>query len=448
MVLSYDATLNRRPRMAMLARALTDVKSNVSQFLPDHVIRDAAAEVGHRFRDRKLGPVRTVLLLVLQLLAANASLAHARALGGYAFSVSALAQARGRLPVALLQRVLAWLVARVVTGDGAGGGRVVLIDAFNCYAPDTPALRKRYRRPRQGKRSRCDYPQVRTVAVFDLASGLLLAQHHFKSDRHESPQLPGLLEAALAAGVVRPGDVVVFDRGFVSYANLCLLAAAGVHVVARLAKGLHARRGTGRTRVARLGKGDQLVRWSRPKQRPPEGPTTPGEWAALPGELRLRQLTVAATPGAGHRSRRVTLVSSLTDAATHPAATIAGWYRRRWEVEQDVRHLKQTMNLEFLRARTPANVERELLLRAIAYNLVRLAMLRAAELRGIADDPGRVSFADACRWLSLAAGAGVSLLALLVNPSRSRTARPRKVKYRGKNYRVLRTRPAPQSRVA
>lgn len=435
--------------MAMLARALHDVKSNVSQFLPDDLIRDAAREVGHRYRDRKLGPVRTVLLLVLQLLAANASLAHARALGGYAFSVSALAQARSRLPVALLGRVLAWLVARVVTGDAAGGPRVVLIDAFNAYASDTPALRKRYRRPRQGKRSRCDYPQVRTVAVFDLASGLLLAQHAFASDRHESPQLRHLLDAALAAGVIRPGDIVVFDRGFVAYANLCLLAERGVQVVARLAKGLLARRGTARTRVRRLGKGDLLVRWRKPERRPPKGPTSAPQWAALPDELQLRQLTVTATPGAGHRSRRLTLVSSLTDAAAHPAAQLAQWYRRRWEVEQDVRHLKQTMNLEFLRTKTPENVERELLLRAIAYNLVRLAMLRAAELRGGADaDPGRVSFADACRWLMLDAAAGVSLLALVVNPLRPRTSRPRKVKYRGRNYRVMKTKPVPQSRVA
>lgn len=433
--------------MATVARAVHLVKSNVSQFLPDHVIRDAAAAAGHRYRDRKLGPVRAVLLLVLQLLSANASLAHARALGHYAFSVSALAQARSRLPLALLRRVLAWLVAQAA-GAGGPGPRVVLLDAFNCYAPDTPALRKAYRRPRQGKRSRCDYPQVRTVAVFDLASGLLLAQHHFPADRHESPQLPGLLDAALAAGVARAGDVVVFDRGFVAYANLCLLAAAGVRVVARLAKGLLARRGTGRTRVAHLGRGDLLVRWAKPRQRPPKGPTTADEWAALPDELQLRQLSVVAEPGAGHRSRRLTLVSSLTDPATHPAVTLAGWYRRRWEVEQDVRHLKQTMNLEFLRARTPANVERELLLRAIAYNLVRLAMRRSAELRGVAEDPGRVSFADACRWLTLEAATGVSLPALLLNPVRQRTSRPRKVKYRGRNYRVLKTTAVRQSKVA
>lgn len=424
--------------MAMLARAAQEVKSNVTRFLPEGVIRDAAAAVGHEYRQRKLGPVRTVLTLVLQLLAANAALAGGRAMGGYRFSVSALCQARARLPLALLRRVLDWLVAQAADA-GAAGPRVLLVDAFNGYAPDTPALRDEYGRPPQQRSRRgADYPQVRTVAVFDLRSGLLLAQRHFAAGRHESPQLSHVLSVA------RRGDVVVFDRGFVSYANLCLLRDRGVKVVARLAKGLLARRGTRRTRVARLGKGDALVCWAKPARRPRRCPLTPDEWAALPGELRLRQITVAVNTG---RCRRVTLVTDLTDAAAHPAAAIAGWYRRRWEVEQDVRHMKQTLNFEFLRAKTPANVERELLLRAIAYNLVRLAMLRAAESRGL-DDPGRVSFADACRWLTLGAAAGVPLAALLVNPVRRRTSRPRKVKYRGKNYGVLNARPAPQRRVA
>jgi Transposase DDE domain len=467
--------------MAMLAHALNDVKSNVSQFLPDQVIRDAAAAVDYHYRDRKLGPVRAVLLLVLQLLAANASLARARALGGFAFSVSALCQARSRLPVALLQRVLAWLVGQVVGAAGRLGPRVVKIDAFNGYAPDTKELRKAYGRPRQqgaGKRKakgkakakakakvaapavrHCDYPQVRTVAVFDLFSGALLAEHQFRADRHESPQLRNLLDAAIAAGVVRKGDIVVFDRGFVSYANLCVLADRGIQVIARLAKGSCAKRASARTRVARLGDGDLLVRWAKPTRRPPKGSDDPAAWAALPDARQLRQVTVTVAPGAGRRSRRVTLVTSLTDAIAYPAATVAEWYRRRWEVEQDIRHMKQTMNLEFLRTKSVANVERELLLRAIAYNLVRLAMVRAAELRNAsaapgdaAIDPTRVSFADACRWLMLGSrggpAAGAPLLKLLINPRRTRTSRPRKVKYRGRNYRILTRKPASQKKVA
>jgi hypothetical protein len=51
--------------------------------------------------------------------------------------------------------------------------------------------------------------------------------------------------------VARPGDILVFDRGLLSYANLCLLRQAGVHIVARLARTLSARRGTPRTRGTR-----------------------------------------------------------------------------------------------------------------------------------------------------------------------------------------------------
>lgn len=430
--------------MATVSRAAARVKSNVTQFLPEQVIRDAAAAVGHRYRDRKLGPVETVLTLVLQLLAGNASLAHGRAMAGYAFTRSALCQARGRLPVALLARVFDWLVERAA--PPSDGPRLVVLDAFNRYVPDTPALRRTCRRPRQ-QRSRCgtDYPQLRTLGVFDLHGGMLLARHDFPADRHESPQLHHVLP------MLRPGDVLVFDRGFVSYANLCLLRRAGVHVIARLATGMRAKRGTKRTRLTRLGKGDVLVRWRKPAQRPPGCPLTEAQWEALPGDTRrrpLRQVTTSTSVRTAGRSRRVTLITDLTDATTHPAASIAAWYRRRWEVETDIRHLKRTMNLEFLRSRTPDNVKRELLLCGIAYNLVRLAMLRAASERGLAD-PTRVSFADACRWLTLhAAATGVPLTSLLTNPRRERSPRPRKLKYRGKNYGVLKTKPKPQKRVA
>ena len=80
------------------------------------------------------------------------------------------------------------------------------------------------------------------------------------------------------------------------------------------------------------------------------------------------------------------------------------------------------------------------------YSLVRAAMLQAATLRQL--EPQRISFADACRWLRLTQAAGVSLLKLLINPQRVRRSRPRKLKYRGKNYRWLTTALAPQRRVA
>jgi hypothetical protein len=432
--------------MATLSAALARVNENLEQLLPQRVIVEAAGAVGHRWRQRKLGPAQTVVLLVLQLLRGNASLAEARGLAGNAVAVSALDKARKRLPLELLARVSAWLVEQfigtVVACDVVSPPvRVLLIDAVNYYTADTPALRQRYRVPRQ-KTRRGDFPQLRTLCVLDLHSGLMLAQHDFASDRSESPQLRRLIDRL----GLRRGDIVIFDRAFVSYANLALLAERGVQVVARLAKNLHARRDSRRTRTARLAKGDARVRWCKPPRGRRQNATPPALWRRLPEQLHLRQITVAAASTRGSRCRRVTLITTLLDPVAHPASALAAWYRRRWEIETDLRHLKTTLKLEFLRTKSVANVRRELLLRMIAYNLVRAVMLQAATLRGVA--PQRISFADACRWLLLCPLSGVSLLKLLLNPARSRSARPRKLKYRGKNYRLLSSRLAPQRRVA
>src|SRR5438128_1390283 len=146
---------------ATVSAALRYVNSNLDQLLPERAILTAAREVGHRWRQRKLGPAQTV---VLQLLCGNASLAEARALDGYRVCVAALAQARQRLPLELLRRVNDWLLGQfalsVVATDPSAPPRVWLIDAANYYLPDTAALRRRYRQPPQ-KRRAGDYPQLR-----------------------------------------------------------------------------------------------------------------------------------------------------------------------------------------------------------------------------------------------------------------------------------------------
>lgn len=415
--------------MATLAVALRSVNDQLPRLLPEQSILAAAAAVNHRWRRRQLGPVETVVLLVVQILCANASLARLRAINGYRTSVSALAQARARLPIALLQRLFDWLLEQHLPR----GPRVLRIDCCNSYLQDTRQLRCKYRHPRQ-KRRRCDYPQIRSICVFDVNSGLLIAERDFSSDRQESPQLKHLLP------LLRSSDIVIFDRGFVSYANLCLLRAADVQVISRLPKTLLARQGTRRIKRVRLDKRDHLVRWSKPAQR------TSGlgkkQWEHLPDTLELRQISFCGV--AGHsRCRRIHLITTLSDGQTHTARQIGDWYRRRWEIETDFRHLKQTLGLEMLRSKSSDNVRRELLVRAIAYNLVRVVMLKAAALKRIPCD--RISFADACRWLFLPCGE-VPLSKLLSNPRRTRRTRPRKVKYRGKNYRQLNHRASQRQR--
>ena len=79
---------------------------------------------------------------------------------------------------------------------------------------------------------------------------------------------------------------------------------------------------------------------------------------------------------------------------------MAELYHRRWQVEINLRHLKQTIGLDVLHCQRLIGVLKELTVFALVYNLVRVVMRAAAQRQGVALE--RISFIDAMRWLSTA----------------------------------------------
>ena len=108
----------------------------------------------------------------------------------------------------------------------------------------------------------------------------------------------------------------------------------------------------------------------------------------------------------------------------------------RWQVETNLRHLKQTMGLDVLHCQRLVGGLKELTVFALVYNLVRMVMLAAAQRQGVAVE--RISFVDALRWLSTARP-GEPLPPLVVNPHRPDRVEPRAVKRRPKPYPLLMT---------
>jgi DDE family transposase len=135
-----------------------------------------------------------------------------------------------------------------------------------------------------------------------------------------------------------------------------------------------------------------------------------------------------STPG--FRPRQITLVTTLLDQEVYPAPDLAELYRRRWQVETALAHLKSTMQMEVLHGKTVPGVLKELTMFAIVYNLVRIVMLRSATLRHSAVE--RISFLAALRWLG-APGTRVLLSALIVHPTRPHRVEPRVKKRRPKS---------------
>jgi hypothetical protein len=77
------------------------------------------------------------------------------------------------------------------------------------------------------------------------------------------------------------------------------------------------------------------------------------------------------------------VVSTLLDAEAVTGSDLAELYRARWSAELDLRSLKQTLQMDILRCKTPDLVRKELWAHILAYNLVRTIMAQAATERCI-----------------------------------------------------------------
>lgn len=427
--------------MASFLAALERVKADHVDLLSDELIEGVCRSEGHTWRDRALGPAATVRLLLTQALQSNVPAAALSRISGLAFSDSAFSQARARLPVEALRTLLRWIASEAAPArlEGAWrwrGHRVTLIDGSAFSMPDTPELQDRFGQP-AGQKPGCGFPVAHTLAVFDAATGMILDLALWPLDTHDAAA------ASRSHGCLGPGDVLIMDRAFCSYAHLATLTGRGILSLARLHqrmivdfapgrdhtanRGKRIVKGRPRSRFVReLGRQDQLVEWVKPRERPAW--MSAADFAALPESLRVRELRFeVAAPG--FRTRAITLVTTLTDADKYPKAELAELFRGRWRVETDLRHLKQTLKMDVLRPQSADAVEKTALAFAIAYNLVCLVMMAAAKRRGVR--PDRVSFTDALRWL-LWGGRPDTLAGLILCRDRPGRVHPRAVKRRPK----------------
>lgn len=419
--------------MAHCKHAIADTQSRLDMMIRPELVEQAAKESKYTYRSRKLGPLETIQLWVMMILQDNGSLKKARlcAVGkcNGTFTSAALCKARQKLPLPLLQLVNKMLIELELRREP----RILLVDCVNHYLADTVELRRRYRFPGQKKKKNraVDFPQIRLLSICDLRTGLMLGRYAFASDKHESPMLKHVLDVA------RRGDTVVFDRGFISFANFHLLISKGIHFIGRLPKNLFANN-HGRRRFIHPGRrGSGQVIWDKPIHR--SKGLSLRRWGRLPDQMPLRQVMVKVKGG---RSRGE--IALITDLADTSAKQICEWYRRRWEIETNFRHMKQTLNLEHFKGKSIKVVQREILIQMIAYNLVRMVMMRAARIKGTSCT--QISFSDTVTLMLLSAEIYLGVLDLI--PERRRSPRPRRIKNRGKNYRVFQNQPQPQRKVA
>lgn len=422
---------------------LDRLRQDIAAVLSESAIREACHQVHYRWRDRRLGPATTIYLFLLQVLHGNTACQHVVHFGGRRFRDTAYCQARQRLPLAVFQQLLQQTAEalRATTAETSRwlGHRVWMADGSGFSMPDTPELQDHFGQP-TGQRPGCGFPLAKWLALFDLTTGMLLRSATAPLRRHEMTQ------AATLSDDLQPGDVVLGDRGFCSYAHMAILSQRQLHAVFRVHQkqlvdftpgrphagpGVPKSAGMPRSRwVLTQGDFDQVVVWYKPADRPPW--LSVAAYAALPSELTVRELRYRIE-APGYRAREVTLVTTLLEASSYPASELADLDDRRWQVEVNFDHIKTTMKMDVLKCKSVDGVLKELAMFCLAYNLVRSVTAESAALQGLS--PERISFVDALRWLI-----GVEptdLSKLVVNPARRGRVEPRVVKRRPKPYRRM-----------
>ena len=351
----------------------------LTQYLPFELVDDVLAQtrtVQRRLRDL---PSRVGVYYVLAL-GMFPGLGYARVwaklIAGLAGldvprpSEKALRDLRRRLgaaPLRTLFDVVAGPLAQPHTpGTRFAGLRTVAFDGCHSLkVPDTARNqawigRIRYRMGFAG------YPALRVMALAETGTrGLLGAAVGSASDRDETSLARQLLH------LLRPGMLVLLDRGFDGNEFLAEIARTGAAPLARA-------KSTRTPRVlAHLPDGSYL--------------------SCLDGlTVRIIEADIAMTGTDGSRVRDdYRLITTLTDHRRYPADALARLYHERWEIESAFLALRHTLlQGRVLRSGDRPGAEQELWALLTLYQLLRMAMVTAVETRP-GTDPDRASFTTA-----------------------------------------------------
>jgi Transposase DDE domain len=377
---------------------LQDGSLPFTDVLTDAVIADALTTVGG-WLDRVFSPLVTLWVFLGQVLSADHScraavarlIAHRVARGQSACSArtGAYCRARQRLPEAFFSETA--LRAGRALDAGLNEGwlwkrrRVYVYDGSSVTMADTPANQAAYPQP-VAQKPGLGFPLARIGAMFSLACGAVVGLGLCRYAGKGQSDL-GVLRTLL--DLFRPGDVMLADRLMCAWTEMVMLKLRGVDCVCRF----NSHRKADFRRGRRLGEGDHVVEWPKP---PKPRSIDWAAYAALPASLTVRECRVRVEQP-GFRTRVLIVATTLLDAEVFTKDDLARLYRARWSAELDLRSLKQVLQMDVLRCKTPELVRKELWTHVLAYNLIRTVMAQAAAKHGI--EPRSISFKGALQTL-------------------------------------------------
>ena len=326
-----------------------------------------------------LQPRLIVWLVVLMALYRNTSIANVFALivtflrettpelSRDEITPEALYHARKRLGASAMKRLYRKVVRRQPAVQATFRGfRVFGVDGSVFTAPDTPQNDAVFGR-QTSDRGSAAYPQLRGLFLVDLVAHRITDSCFTPIRSHESAAMPFITRT------LRPGDLLLTDRGLTSFALMNRCKRKGIRFLLRLSASWKPRF------YERLGPGDSLMVFKPCK--------------VAKSQLscdRERELVLRVLEFTVGKGQVVRLVTDLVDPSRYPALELAELYHRRWECELAYKELKSQLvavtgskQQTHFRSKTPIGVLQEAWGMVLAHLLVRSLMLESAITTGL-----------------------------------------------------------------
>jgi hypothetical protein len=296
--------------------------------------------------------------------------------GRVSSNTGALSRARQRLPLEVVKTVCDEIFTKLTAGVLSVGllSRLFLLDGSSLRLPYTATLIEAYP-PGSNGHGEAHWPVIRILMAHHLTSGLAARPCWGPMYGEQA-----VSEQALAKGIFArlPEDGVVMGDINFGVFSVAWDAQASHHGVLFRVQEARARKMAGG--FLPPANSERRVAWRPSRDERRAHPELPAD-AVVRGRLMVAHVQ-------GKAGERIRLYQFTT--LEEPREALVEVYRQRWDIELDIRSLKQTLRLHSLTSQSPAMAEKELLLAIAGYNLVRSVQMEAARLANL--EPRRLSF--------------------------------------------------------
>jgi hypothetical protein len=279
-------------------------------------------------------------------------------------NTSAYSQARSKLPVDMAEKASDMIfdgLRQEPTVLSGLGQPVFLLDGSSIQLPHTPELIAAYP-PQCNQFGVSHWSLIRVLGATDVVSGLAARPC---SGPMNGPGAVSEQELAKEMmGRLPEGCGVMGDRNFGVFSMAYHASQHNHPCLFRLTQARARKLNGGTTPNART---DKVIRWMPTREDRRNNPEIANQ-SMVEGRLVVCKIRIKGKP------EKLYLFTTLDLAADQ----ILEVYSHRWNIETDLRSLKQEVRLHMIEAKSKAMVQKELVLAVAAYNLTRATMNQAA----------------------------------------------------------------------